>query len=337
MVNETFGCNDIMFYGENGLAWGNELQLYIPSDAEITFSYDPQTHIISSTPYFDISTSNQCPGTITADNTPGSCGALVNYPEFVVTAYCGGDVLSITQTEGLPSGSYFPVGITTNSFLMTKTNGEEITCSFDVVVFDTESPVISDLNEFYEPLWPPNHKMVPVFIDYKVNDNCSLANFELFVSSNEPENGLGDGDTSPDWDILDEHNILLRAERSGIGNGRIYNITIRAIDDSGNYTEQFVLVMVPNDNRRSINGFIDSESGFNEFTLYPNPADDIINIKGPKSSSNYSYIIYDMLGAMKKSGILNNDQIEIKSLSHGLYILKLETDKGNFYKKFIIN
>ncbi|HEY5687426.1 MAG TPA: carbohydrate binding domain-containing protein [Yeosuana sp.] len=50
-VKETIGCYNMMLYGEDGIEWGNEIQLYVPSDGEITFSYDPQTHIISSTPY----------------------------------------------------------------------------------------------------------------------------------------------------------------------------------------------------------------------------------------------------------------------------------------------
>ena len=32
----------------------------------------------------------------------------------------------------------------------------------------------------------------------------------------------------------DDRNLLLRAERSGTGNGRVYTITYRAIDGSGN-------------------------------------------------------------------------------------------------------
>jgi hypothetical protein len=50
------------------------------------------------------------------------------------------------------------------------------------------------------------------------------------VTSNEPVNGLGDGDASPDWTIIDAHHINLRAERSGTGTGRTYTITITCTD-----------------------------------------------------------------------------------------------------------
>jgi hypothetical protein len=339
MVKETFGCN-VTFYGENGIEWGNEIQLYVPEEGEITFSYDPQTHIIISTPYTDISTLNQCPNNISVNNSPGSCGAIINYPEFVNTVNCGGDILSITQTEGLPSGSFFQVGTTTNSFLLTKTTGEEITCSFNVVVIDTESPVISDLNQIYEPLWPPNHKMVPVFLEYISSDNCNIATTKLYISSNEPENGLGDGDKAPDWEILDEHNILLRAERSDKGDGREYYITIKVTDDSGNFTEQILTITVPHDSGNIAEGFSKPELGNNDFILYPNGVDNIINIKdikGLKTSPNPSYIIYDMFGIIKKTGTLYNDQIDVRTLPTGIYFLKYEMDKEYFFKKFIKN
>jgi hypothetical protein len=271
------------------------------------------------------------------NNAPGSCGAIVNYPEFVATANCGGDMLSITQTEGLPSGSYFPVGITTNSFKLTKITGEEITCSFNVVVLDTEPPVISNLNRTYKPLWPVNHKMVPVFIEYFTSDNCNIATTALYISSNEPVNGLGDGNKAPDWEILDAHNVLLRAERSGNVNGREYYITIKVMDDSGNLTQEVVTITVPHDNGTITEGNNKTKLGKNEFILYPNGVDNVVNIKGPKSTSNQSYVIYDLLGVMKKKGTITNDQIDVETLPSGIYILKFEKDNEYIFKKFIKN
>ena len=42
--------------------------------------------------------------------------------------------LEPTQTAGLPSGSTFPIGTTTNTFEITDGGGNTVTCSFDVVV-----------------------------------------------------------------------------------------------------------------------------------------------------------------------------------------------------------
>lgn len=331
LVKETIGCNSISFYGENGVEWGNEIYLFIPSEEVINFSYDPQTHIVTTAPYFDISTANQCPETIYADNSPGTCGAIIDYPGFGVTSNCGGDVSSVIQTQGLPSGSMFPVGTTTNIFELTKITGEVESCSFDVVITDTEAPVIADLNEISEPLWPPNHKMIPIFLAYSVSDNCSEATTVISVSSNEAQSGPGKGDQKPDWEIIDNHNLLLRAERDPKGTGREYYITIRVTDEAGNYTEEVVTVRVPLNNGKATEDLTETDN----YKLYPSPADEVVKIKGPESVSKRSYSIYDMLGVMKLQGTIRDDQIEVRNLPSGTYVLKFRTDKGFISKQFI--
>ncbi|MCK9613651.1 MAG: HYR domain-containing protein [Bacteroidales bacterium] len=51
----------------------------------------------------------------------------------------------VIQTAGLPSGSLFPIGTTTNTFLATDASGNTNTCSFDVTVTDDEAPAIACL------------------------------------------------------------------------------------------------------------------------------------------------------------------------------------------------
>ncbi len=111
-----------------------------------------------------------------------------------------------------------------------------------ITVKDTIPPTISNISASPEYLWPPNHKMVQVTISYDVADNCSdqaHISKQLSIVSNEPINGLGDGDTEPiDYEVVgtDAHTVRLRAERAGNGDGRIYTIYITATDDCGNST-----------------------------------------------------------------------------------------------------
>ncbi|MBZ5538628.1 MAG: lamin tail domain-containing protein [Acidobacteriia bacterium] len=95
-------------------------------------------------------------------------------------------------------------------------------------------------------LWPPNHKLVPITVNYTLQNVCTTdpVNVTLSVISNEPINGTGDGDTDPDWVVIDPHHVMLRAERAGTGNGRVYTITITATDSKGNVTTQAVTVTV---------------------------------------------------------------------------------------------
>src|SRR6476620_9724983 len=101
-------------------------------------------------------------------------------------------------------------------------------------------------------LWPPNHRMVNVTVSYDVTDNCPLpfGSCTLSVTSNEPVLGHGSGHTSPDWIVVDDHDVLLRAEREGGGTGRIYTITITCTDSGGNSSEEQVEVTVSHDQGR---------------------------------------------------------------------------------------
>jgi hypothetical protein len=81
-----------------------------------------------------------CPAPITQGVDPGQCGANVTYT--VVDAdNCPGQ--TIVQTSGIPSGGFFPVGTTTNAFLVTDAAGNTATCSFTVTIVDDEDPVIT--------------------------------------------------------------------------------------------------------------------------------------------------------------------------------------------------
>jgi hypothetical protein len=180
-----------------------------------------------------------CPANITVSNDPGVCGAVVTYATPAETGNCGG-----TITSDHPSGSTFPVGTTTVTLTDTRLDGTTTTCSFTVTVNDTESPVVSAATVDTPTLWSPNHQMVPITVNYTATDNCSV-NCVLTVTSNEPINGLGDGDTAPDWEVLDSHHLRLRSERSGNGSGRVYTITVTCTDASGNQVVRTVTVTVP--------------------------------------------------------------------------------------------
>ncbi|HKQ75977.1 MAG TPA: endo-1,4-beta-xylanase [Blastocatellia bacterium] len=107
-------------------------------------------------------------------------------------------------------------------------------------------PTLSGISVDKTLLGPPNHRMVPVLLWYTTGDNCDTALVKtVTISSNEPENGTGDGDTAPDWVVNDPHHIMLRAERAGNGLGRIYTITVTVTDSAGSSTSKSTIVRVP--------------------------------------------------------------------------------------------
>ncbi|MFI5129037.1 MAG: HYR domain-containing protein [Chitinophagales bacterium] len=81
-----------------------------------------------------------CHADIQQNNTPGTCGAMVGY-YIIYNVSCGEGVLE--QIEGIANGSEFPVGTTTNTFVVTDGAGSKDTCSFMVTIIDSEKPTIA--------------------------------------------------------------------------------------------------------------------------------------------------------------------------------------------------
>ena len=92
-----------------------------------------------------------------------------------------------------------------------------------------------------EVLWPPNHKMVDIQYTVTVNDDFDdNPTWELVeIVSTELDNGLGDGDTADDIQNVEpgtmDTNVSLRAERGGVGTGRVYQATFQATDIFGRH------------------------------------------------------------------------------------------------------
>ena len=96
-----------------------------------------------------------------------------------------------------------------------------------------------------DTLGPPNHKMIDVTLLYRVADAWGAALCSASVTSNEPVNGNGDGNTSIDWQVLDARHLRLRAERAGGGSGRLSIVTVTCADASGNKASRTATVAVP--------------------------------------------------------------------------------------------
>lgn len=96
-------------------------------------------------------------------------------------------------------------------------------------------------------LWPPNHQMVDVTVSYTLPECAAPATCELSVQSNEPVNDGGDGNTAPDFEVLDPTHVSLRAERAGGGTGRIYSIVVTCTDVLGQTGTATAVVTVPHD------------------------------------------------------------------------------------------
>ena len=187
---------------------------------------------------------------IDPDSTPGTNDDIVAFEWFVNPGQPGqaplgtGRELSVT----LPLGTHV-IGLR-----VTDSEGATGLAETIVTVRDTTAPI---LMLAVEPgvLWPPNHRLVPVHLAWQASDRCdSSASARLVsVSSSEPDDAPDDGDGRTTGDIAgaeagtSDAEILLRAERSGTGSGRTYEVIYAASDASGNSASALGVVRVPHD------------------------------------------------------------------------------------------
>ena len=121
-------------------------------------------------------------------------------------------------------------------------------CASDEVVLHVQNandpPLVSAAEPTIATLWPPNHRLVSVGI-VNVSDPEDNATITIdAVTQDEPTDGTGDGDTTPDAIIHPDGTVLLRAERAGNGDGRVYHVHFTASDPEGS-ASGVVTVSVP--------------------------------------------------------------------------------------------
>lgn len=109
-----------------------------------------------------------------------------------------------------------------------------------------QPPDCSAAQPSVETLWPPNHQFVAVdVLGVTDPDGDPVAIIIESIFQDEPVNGRGDGNTAPDGDGVGTATAQLRAERAGIGNGRVYHIGFSADDGNGGMCSGELLVGVP--------------------------------------------------------------------------------------------
>ena len=184
------------------------------------------------------------PPAVTAECT-GPAGTPV-----VIGQATAADVCDASLVIGNNAPALFPLGATTVTWTARDDSSNTGTATQTVLVVDTTPP---ELAVALSPdlLWPPNHKLERIRAALRVTDVCDPNPTVrlIAVTSSEPDNGLGDGDTVGDIQGAqagtDDREFELRSERSGTGPGRVYTIVYEARDASGNTTVRTATVIVP--------------------------------------------------------------------------------------------
>jgi len=169
-------------------------------------------------------------GVVTCTVGSLASGASASF-DIIVTAGSAGFTLTNTATV---AGNQSDPNLANNTSTLTTTLNHNPICT-DV----TGGP----------SLWPPNHKLRLITLTGAVDpDGTPVTTTVTGVTQDEPLNALGDGNTSPDaFHGPASNQVYLRAERSGLGDGRVYRISFQVTDTQGGSCTGTALVGVPHD------------------------------------------------------------------------------------------
>jgi gliding motility-associated-like protein len=189
-----------------------------------------------------------CPNDIVATNDTNVCGAIIEWPIPMANDNCS---VSISQTNGLSMGSVFPIGTTPITYVAVDSSGNESTCSFNVIVSDTQFPVITGL--------PTNtvigcEEQLVEWMAPTASDNCDIASFTY--------------ESNP----------------TGYQNGSVFplgstTVTYTATDVNGNLSkDSFIVVVNPLPSIELMSNSLDVCNA------------DVVNLKVENSNPNFAYI-----------------------------------------------
>jgi hypothetical protein len=249
-VSATDACDDTPTLGDDAPALfglgATAVTFTATDDAQNSSSCQAAVTVVDTT-----SPAIACPAPVTVECTGGG-GISASDPQLqpFFAGASATDVCDPAPALSHDAPAFLPLGKTAVTFTARDHRANTAACDSVVRVRDTQPPQVT-LALSHQELWPPNHRLVPVTATVQVTDRCDpSASFQLLsVTSNEPDDGQGDGDTSGDIQGVEpgtpDTSFLLRAERSGAGSGRVYAVVYRARDGAGNVAPAVALVRVP--------------------------------------------------------------------------------------------
>ena len=227
----------------------NDVNVNVPGNYTITYTATDGTNSVTATRAVTVVDTTAPVITLNGPNPMTvECHTSFTDPGATATDSCAGSLtVNTTGTVNVNvPGTY--------TLTYTATDGVNTTTETRTVnVVDTTAPVIT-LTGATINLWPPNHQYKNITLTQLVasaSDGCDggvdINDVVITkVTSDEAENGGGDGNTLNDIVIAANcKSVQLRSERNGGGNGRVYTIHFRVTDASGNVGTKTAQVKVP--------------------------------------------------------------------------------------------
>lgn len=289
--------------------------------------------------------------------TTGSCANTVNYIAPTATDNCSG--VNVVQIAGLPSGSIFPIGITTNTFAVTDSSGNSSFMSFTVTVTGTSFTYQQSVTEMCESDLPLN--LMPTGItglSFSGNGvagsefDPSIAGVGVHLISFVYTDTLGCqstgsfnievNETPVKPTILRMTSVILKVTQNySTYQWRRYGIAISGANQSTYTVTQSGIYDVVVTNGTNCSNTSDpfgfgvtigeEELSTNEIRVQPNPNNGHFSlVHSMDISSIYSVKVVDMFGRMLMELPLNDVRLEfdLSQVAQGTYMVVVETENG---------
>jgi hypothetical protein len=176
-------------------------------------------------------------------------------PAAVLTFTWTSPSLAVPATGATPT-VLLPPGVHTITLVVNDgVDGDSLPDDVVITVNADVTPPDLVLASDSDELWPPNHKLhsyeAADLVD-SVSDDCSNLTADDVVfggaTSDEADDHHGDGATNGDVQFGDAcHRAFVRSERSGPGDGRVYELVLHVEDAAGNAADETFEVEVPHD------------------------------------------------------------------------------------------
>ncbi len=249
-----------------------------------------------------------CPADIAVVNDAGECSAVVAFDDATATDV-NGDLVSVLQTNGDPSGSAFPVGVSTIEFTATDAAGNESICIFTITVTDEEAPVLTCPTDQTIVLDAGiTQYMLPDYFatgDATAVDNCTDP---VTVTSQDPVAGT----------LLEEGTTT---------------VTITATDDAGNEQTCSIEITV------ELTLGVADVSLENGIVLYPNPTTGTITLINKTNDGLQSATIRDVSGKtiqhFNLTDMASETQFDVSQLASGVYLVTIQGETGIITKRMV--
>jgi hypothetical protein len=179
------------------------------------------------------------PSTLTVPTSANCQGAVPNVvPAIVATDNCTpANELLVSQSP--TAGTLLPAGQHLITVTVKDASGNSTTRNIALTISDLSAPTLTSVHASPEVLSPPNNQIVPVTVTVTATDTCDLTPVSEIISITADET-VAAGDIQ----ITGALTANLAASKNSTGEARVYTITVRCTDASGNSSTGSVNVVV---------------------------------------------------------------------------------------------